>query len=213
MSTICKMCLLGKEEATVGLLGSLLVEEGSVFECKRSEWPLAGGSVDFLPNDAMPTVFSVKQLAGDLVEIHFNGFSCLANLAIPLSQQFGVVLVYHFQSVATAAYWALYRDGELIREIESGDGEVFQNWGAPMAFEGDVPGHLVETSVELDGECFYCFDDSDIDAYNAACGVPSEVYGEYGSDWGNLVLPAADEPAADSPAAPTGRGWLGFWRR
>jgi len=134
---------------------------------------------------------SVKQGDAAVTEIYFNSFSRLVDLATELSSdlQTGLVVNQH-QSTAMASYWAYYRNGEQLRTIEAGDGEILGQTGIPFEFEEDPVGH----DVAQDGEepCII-FDEEDMDSYNASVGIPVEVYQQPQPHWENFLLPQANQ--------------------
>jgi hypothetical protein len=157
-----------------------------------------------MANEEFPSVFSVKSISERVVEVHFNSFSNVQDLASFLSKQLHVPLVINiYQSVATASYWALYLKGECVREIEAGDGVITNQSGILLDFEIEPLGH--DISVEGD-EPFYIFDDEDQTHYNEKANIPVEVYQDYDSGWKNLILEHTyqEEVSREKP-------WWKFW--
>ena len=204
MSTVCKLCVAADEREVIASLGAFLSARlpGDLTP-ESSEWPKATDRESWIIAYDDPTVLSVRQADPGFIEVFFNSFSRVEDLALHLSAGSRLV-VNQYQSVTTSSYWAYYLDGELIREIEAGDGEVSGESGTPLEFESDPVGHDISEEGE---EALFIFDDSDMDQYNEGVGIPVAVYRPPDPGWTNFVLP---EKAAPSP--PEKRGWK-FWKR
>ncbi len=177
------------------MIQKLLVDRGVIFSQERTEWPLSVKEVIFFAGDDFPSIFSMKTGPSGVVEIYFNSFCKLGELAGTLSGEFSVpVVVNQYQSVATASYWVLYRDGVLRREIEAGDGEIYAQTGEPLQCEPDRD--------SSSGEDDTFFDYEDMDRLNEFVGIPVSVYEEPQAGWDNFVV---DIPEAQ------GRAWWKFW--
>ncbi len=203
MSTICKIVVASSADGVVAAIREFLSADEKVFSEESSEWPKSNDAGVFKVGEEFPTVLSVKEVIEGFVEIHFNSFSKLPDLASFLSKKLEAVLVVNiYQSTATASYWAYYLRGECLREIEAGDGEVYSQRGLALAFEEDEPGHDISEEGE---EPMFVFDDQDQSEYNERVEIPLEVYQDYGSGWENfLVEPSAQVLQGEKP-------WWKFW--
>lgn len=205
MSTICKLCLKASESDAVSAISTFLDASDRPHRVETSEWPLADEHRRFDAGDGFPSVLSVKAVGQGFVEIHYNSFSTMAQLGSELSSNLDTpVVVNLFQSTATASYWGYHRDGQLLREIDAGDGQVFDQKGVPLDFENEPPGHDIS---DQDSEPCMIFDDDDLNEYNAAVGISLEVYQEYDEGWINLIQGrvALDQTGDER------RPWWKFW--
>ncbi len=192
VSTVCKLCVSAASAEIVRAIESMYGDKRIAVQKEATEWPVTGDRGVFVNSYADPTILSVKKDSIDATEIYFNSFSRLEELAAWLSRDLSCRLVVNqYQSVATASYWAYYLNGELLRVLEAGDGEVFEQAGVRLGFEHDPPGHDI---AEFGEEPCVVFDYEDIDAYNAAVGIPVEVYQELAPGWENLFVTTPGRP-------------------
>ncbi|MEM7352766.1 MAG: hypothetical protein AAF657_18370 [Acidobacteriota bacterium] len=185
-------------------LDGYLVAKGLPFERRASEWPLATERGGFEIEDSFPSVLSLKQVTPEVSEIYINSFSKTEGLASDLSARLATgVVVNHYQSVATASYWAYHAGGEVLRQIEAGDGDVYAEIGTRLDFEGEVLGRDVAEEGE---QRVFLFDYEAMDEYNSKVGVPVEVYQQSDSGWLNFIV-EVEKPAAASRHRP----WWKLW--
>lgn len=203
MSTVCKIGLRALEADTLEAVRQYLRSVGCDYVEEESEWPLANERDSFHVNECFPSLLSVKAVNPDVVEVHFNSFSRLKGLASYLSSSLDTpVVVNVYQSAATASYWAFYLQGECLREIEAGDGEVSFQSGIPLAFEPESPGHDISDEGEA---ALFIFNDDDQNDYNEQVGISIDVYQEHGPGWINFILDNTPKEQQNVKA------WWRFW--
>jgi len=186
MSTICKICALEKEDNVVSSLGDILRNSGKTYKVSKTQWPLSGEHDNFIAEDDQPSMLSLKQVTDDVTEIYYNSFNNMKNFASLLSRELSTaVLVIQYQSTSTYCYWAFHKNGELLREIEAGEGEVITDLGAKFDFENAVLGKNIADEGE---EPYYFFDYEDMDSHNKHLGFDTEVYQDYGENWVNFII-------------------------
>lgn len=206
MSTICKLALTAPSAQVTAAVEEFLRQRAFQFDMTETEWPAASNREAFNMGDDFPSVLSVKQVTPDVTEIHFNSFGTVEDLASNLSATMRTnVVVNIYQSVSTASYWAFHANGQLVRSVEAGDGEVSSHAGEPLPFENEEPGRADGDQ----GDRFFLFDHQEQDWYNREVGVPVEVYEEYEPGWVNFRLAShLYEPRhQDSKEKP----WWRFW--
>ncbi len=143
MSTICKLCIPATAGDVLPCVREELAGSGTPYQESETEWPAFGRS-GFLLSDEFPTVLFIRQVTQRTTEIYFNSFCEMEAFADRLSDQLetlAVVILY--QSVSTASYWALHRDGGKLRSVAAGDGEIYEEYGDRLDFENDPPGRDV----------------------------------------------------------------------
>ncbi|MFT7561783.1 MAG: hypothetical protein ACI93R_003714 [Flavobacteriales bacterium] len=185
MSTVCKICINSKEEDVSSMTLAHIdgIHDQIVHEV--SEWPLATENENFKIDENSPTILSIKQVSEDTTEIYYNCFSKAKELTSYLTKSLNTKAVVNmYQSTSEAGYWAYFINGELLREIDSGDGEILEDNGIKLEFEGDELGHDIG---EEDGQ-LYVFDSDDMDEYNDLVGINVEVYQQYESNWQNYKI-------------------------
>ncbi len=192
MSTICKVCLCASEQDVAEAIRLFLEGVGVAFTQSSTQWPSCHERRLFLATATEPTIFSVKEVSMGLCEVHFNSFGKLQDFSSNLSKTLKLpVVVNMYQSTATACYWAYHLNGVLVRELETGDGEIYSQLGMPLAFEEDTPGRDISEDSESE---FYIFDDQVIDEYNLQVGIPAKIYNEFGEGWINIELDKKNAP-------------------
>jgi len=208
MSTACKICINSKEEDVCLSMSIYLKNEDDEYLEESSEWPLAIEYSEFNPDESMPSLLSIKQVTEDVTEIHYNSFSKVVDLVSYLSKNLKTKAVVNiYQSTAEACYWAYYLDGEQLREIETGDGEILDDNGIKLDFENDQLGHNISDTGE---EPFYIFDTEDMEHYNNSVGINAEIYQKYDSNWKNFKMKfILDE--LNKKIAATSKAWWKFW--
>lgn len=203
MSTICKICVKGTEAKTLESIQEYLSSNDREYIEKESKWPLAIEGSSFQVDSNFPSILSVKAITADVTEVHINSFAKLHDLISFISSVLKTtIVVNHYQSVATASYWAFYKQGNCLREIEAGDGEISAQLGQLLEFESEPLGHNIADENE---EAFFNFDDEDQNQYNIKVGIEVEVYQEYNEGWKNLVL------ESETPEVVINKSWWRFW--
>lgn len=166
-------------------IGSYLASRNIEFAKESSTWPLAVDGENFQINESFPSILSYKRITPDVVEVHFNSFSKLKELASHISNHTkSPVVVNIYQSAAEASYWSYHLNDVCLREIEAGDGEIHYQSGVLLEFEDEPLGH----DISDDDEPFFIFNDEDLNFYNENVGIEVEVYQEYSSNWDNFVI-------------------------
>lgn len=103
-----------------------------------------------------PTKFALISEQPDWITIHYNCFLPLLELATDLSRNLGTLaIIVMVQSVSSAYYLGVYRDGKHLRTIEFSDGEWLRQEGTPLSFESSPLGRNVSEEGE---EAWYWFD-------------------------------------------------------
>jgi hypothetical protein len=205
MSTVCKIAVTAPAERVAMILEEYLRKRSLEFDVTETEWPTASKREFFAPSEDFPSILSVKQVTPEVTEIHYNSFSKAHDLASALSLATGAnVVVNVYQSVSTASYWAFHANGQLVRAVEAGDGDVHSQSGHRLPFEHEAPGRPLGD----EGEQLMNFDYEEQDWYNREVGVPVEVYQQYESSWTNFLLAIRPfEPVS----ARRGKLWWRFW--
>src|SRR5262245_4978590 len=174
MSTICKICVKARLQEVELVLRSYLTELGQDFVESASEWP----ADDFRLGRDFPTILSFAPVTSTVVEIHYNCFSHLVELANRLTTRTSSIAVVNiYQSAATASCWAYHVNGKLRRAIEAGDGHISSSLGDKLEFERRVFDEQ-NPNNEFDLPASY-FDYEFMDKYNEAVGVNVKVYQEH----------------------------------
>jgi len=208
MSSICKICILATEGDVLAEITGYLDSAEKKYRVEASDQSAASDRALFDSALDSPTIFSIRTVKNGLAEIHFNCFGKVREISARLSTNLDTaLLVILYQSVATASYWAYYRNGECLREIEAGEGEVSFQSGAPLVFESENLGTDIS---EEDDEPYYYFDAPDMDAYNAQVGFDIEVYRDSDSQWNNVHLLGRDSNSTESNGT-NSRPWWRFW--
>lgn len=194
MSTICKICIRSNEEPVAKAISEYLKSKNIEFLEKSSEWPMAHDGKTFQINEEFPSILSYKAISPEVVEVHFNSLAKPKGLADHLSKSTeSPVVINLYQSNADASYWSYHHHGDCAREVESGDGEIYYQYGAPLGFERDPLGHNISDPHE---EPFFIFNHEDQDFYNKSVGIEAKVYQDYESNWGNFIVTAGTRTKA-----------------
>ena len=192
MSTVCKICLKAKEDDVVTFLEETLFHLDYEFTINVTGQALTQIERDsFLVGFERPTIFSCTQATNKTTEIHFNSFNKMKKLSAILSEKInGIVVVNIYQSTASAGAWLCHDKGELLREVEFGDGEISIDAGVKFDFEEDKIG--TDISEDADGE-YFVFGSDDMDRYNHKLGLGVEVYQNTPAEWTNFKIDDADK--------------------
>ena len=211
MATICKIIIPGStlqevEDALTGFLS-----KKSNFEIEKLDPSLHQDTLSdtFNPNEVDPDHFLIGQLESKVVEIHYNSFGNCDLLSSHLSSKLGrQVVVILYQSVSEAGYFALYREGETFRSLSVGDGEIYQEFGKPLPFEHDPPGH----DIGDDEDEFIVFGYEDMDEYLTELGISTETYGdEFDISTMVRLAPKTEPDIHFDPQSDTPTPWWKFW--
>jgi len=185
MSTITKLCVLSDEERVRSELTSFLDLTEKEYEISTSEWPITTRE-SFDLYAAEPSIYSIKEVIPGVTEIFINCFGLVKDLATAISKNLTTSLVVlHYQSVSDACYWAYYVNGDCLRELMQGDGELQIQNGKPLPFENEQPGNYIAEDNE---ESYYFFGDTSMDEYNKEVGIPVETYQQSDANWVNIEI-------------------------
>ena len=209
MSTVCKICINSKEDdVCLATLEHLEVIHGQV-DHEDTEWPLATEHENFEIDENLPNLLSIKQVSEDTTEIYYNCFSRVKELATHLTKSLDAkAAVNMYQSTSESCYWAYFINGELLREIDSGDGEILEDNGIKLEFEGDELGHDIAEEAD---EPMFVFDSGDMDEYNAQVGINVQVYQQYESNWQNYKINSSQNFLSNDNIKSTKKPWWQFW--
>ena len=210
MSTICKIVVASTDATQIEKLifDHISEEHGQDILVDDVEWPTT--LQEFVADYEEPTLYCLKALDENFTEIHFNSFGKTESLSTKISDELGAqVLVNIYQSVAEAGYWSLYKEGQLIRAIEFGDGDIAETVGELLEFESEPLGTNISAESE---EEFYSFGFDNMDNYNRLCGIDVEVYQDSDKGWRSLRYNTIDEslPVASNPVVEN-KPWWKFW--
>ena len=178
MSTICKIVIKsGQIKKIIGIVehhASVASETDSTVDIFPRLYD------NFLASYERPSLYFIGLVSGSLVEIQYNSFNFCDGLASALSKELGVrVVVLQHQSIATAGYFALYANGQKVRSISFGDGEIEESFGDLLEFEIEPLGHEI---VDEEGN-YFCFDVDDLDEYLEALGIETTTYSAEADNW------------------------------
>ncbi|PWQ97515.1 hypothetical protein [Leucothrix arctica] len=209
MSTVCKICVKAKEDDIVTFLEETLFDMDHEFTINVTGQALTQIERDsFLVGVEHPSIFSCTQATYKTTEIHFNSFNKMKKLSAILSEKInGIVIVNIYQSTASAGSWLCHDKGELLREIEFGDGEISIDSGVKFDFEADKIGTDISEAGEE--EC-YVFGADDMDLYNHKLGLGVEVYQNSPAEWTNFKIDDVDT-APLIACLPSEKKWWKVW--
>ncbi len=130
-------------------------------------------------NTALPSCLLIGKCEPEWIVIHYNNFSSLESWMKELSRVFDAyAMVTIYDSISMYAYLGIYKSGQKIREIDSGDvdkdGKDIEgvNFGEKLDFESEQPGISFK---RFDGETSYYFDDESIILYAKHFGLNVEA--------------------------------------
>ena len=187
MSTICKICIRAKEDEVITHLEEILFNAEHEFSVNVSPRPLTITESDsFHEGQAHPTILSCTQATSKTTEIHFNSFNKMEELSSQLSKKLGgSVVVNIYQGTVAAGSWAYHDNGELLREVTFGDGQISVDSGDKLHFEEEQTGRDVSEEHE---DVYYVFDCEDMNLYNHKAGVGVQVHHATSSEWTNFKI-------------------------
>ena len=153
-------------------------EKNKVVEKLKSLTSIQASTVGIFPKDfhssylldenPIPDYLIIGNTQPDWIRVIHNSLKKINNWGEVLSRAFETkVIMTMAQSVSDGYYFALYDNGNLVREIEIcyGDGTEMVNYGTKFDFEGPEPGKKLKYEDE------YIFDFDSIEEYCRQFGL------------------------------------------
>lgn len=186
-----------------------LQELSGIKGCYKGKFPSTDFHKKLLYDDnAKPTYFVFAQTQPDWVMVRHNGFKNLEDWGIILSDQFqSEVIIVTTQSNAGFYHFSLYRNGDILREIEYCYGEDYEpiNKGDRFEFEGVQPGK----KVEFNGEVDFIFDFDSIEEYSRYFGLEVRPADNMIDEW--EILKSDKEQVTLENFKNSPKPWWKFW--
>ena len=140
-----------------------------------TDFPSDMGDYQQLDTDLAPNYIAVGQTELNWTTVVHNSFDKMEDWGELLSHHFECkIIVTIAQSASSSYYFALYDNGQKVREIETCYSTDFEeiNFGQKFAFENDKLGHKLEWDDEEDA---YLFTFEDIETYCSHFGLTIQL--------------------------------------